>query len=83
MITPLLTLLRALTPEQRTALATLAGTSVGSLYQIAGCHRPNPSANLALRIETASREMNMRHGTPVVTMHELATMCALRTEENK
>jgi len=81
MTTPLLDLLRALTPEQRETLATLAGTTTGSLYQIAGCHRPNPSSQLALRIETASQEMHLRHGSPVVTMRQLATMCALRTEE--
>lgn len=78
-MTPLSDFLRIASPEQRERCATLAGTSVGYLYQLAGCHRRNPSATLALRIaeatETLHRETEGR--LPIVTAEQLATMCAV------
>lgn len=77
--TPLALLLRACSQEQRQLLATRAGTSVNYLYSLAGCHRERVSAALALAIEDASREMNRENMglTPVVSVRELATMCAI------
>lgn len=78
-MTPLSDFLRIASPEQRERCATLAGTSVGYLYQLAGCHRRNPSAVLALRIAEATavlhRETDGR--LPVVTAEQIATMCAV------
>lgn len=77
--TPLLALLRELRkPDRREEFAALTGTSIGYLYQLAGCY-PNRKAcrsDLALRIEQASRALNRKYRTPVVTMQQLATMCA-------
>lgn len=75
-ITPLLAWLRAATPEERERAAQLAGTSVSYLYQLATCTRPRPSAELALAIEDATRDME-RVGLPRVTVREIATMCVL------
>lgn len=75
--TPLLALMRSLTPEQRTKLALDAGSSVSYLYALGSCQRDTCSSALALRIEKASERMCERTGglTPIVTMRELATMC--------
>lgn len=75
--TPLLVWLRAATPDQRSRLAAIAGTSVTYLYQLATCTRPRPSAELALAIEDGTRLM-ADEGLPVVSVRELATMCALQ-----
>lgn len=78
-MTPLSDFLRIASPEQRERCATLAGTSVGYLYQLAGCHRRNPSVNLAVRLaeatETLHRETDGR--LPIVTAEQIATMCAV------
>lgn len=76
-ITPLTRLLRACTDEQRAWLATRAGTSVGYLYALAGCHRECPNARLAVNIEDASRELHdhTQGVTPIVSARELAMMC--------
>ena len=59
-------------------MAELADTTVNYLWQLAGCHRPSPTANLAFRIEDATRQMNIASGErlPIITARELATMCA-------
>lgn len=74
--TPLLVLLRALSPEERTTLAGWAGTSVSYLYQLAGCARSSPRVRLVLDIEKASIRMNKRTRgrTPVVTAVQMAAM---------
>lgn len=67
-------LLRALTPEQRREFATACGLSGPNyLYQIAGGHRPNPSAATALSIEDTSRSFHIKYGTPIVTVREIVT----------
>lgn len=78
MNTPLTTLLRALTPDQRIAFAAASGTTVGYLYAIAGCHREKIAVALAIAIEDTSTAFHAEHGTPVVTARELSTMCALK-----
>lgn len=77
--TPLAELLRACDQQQRTTLATRSGTSVNYLYSLAGCHRERVSAALALAIEDASRDLHASNGgaTPIVTIRELASMCAI------
>lgn len=67
----LLTLLRALTVEQRADFAARCGTSPNYLYQVAGSEPANPRASLALAIEDASRLFNKRYGTPIVTVRDL------------
>jgi hypothetical protein len=80
--TPLLALLRSLTPEQREQLAKDAETSVSYLYSLAGCQRSTCGSSLALQIEKASEKMCAKTGghTAIVTMGDLATMCALPVE---
>lgn len=77
MKTPLANLLIALTPEQRTTLASNSGTTVNYLYAMAGCHRERISATLAIAIEDTSTAMNAEFGTPIVTAREISTMCVL------
>lgn len=75
--TPLLALLRALTPEQRTTLATEAGTSVSYLYALGSCQRAACGSPKAAAIQAASEKMHEATDglTPIVTMQQLATMC--------
>lgn len=77
--TPLLALMRSLTPAQRQQLADDAGTSVSYLYSLGSCQRGTCGSGLALQIEKASEAMHERTGgaTAVVSMRELATMCAV------
>lgn len=80
--TPLLDILRQLdSAAKRKEFADLAGTSVAYLYQLAGCARRSCRTLLAKGIADASVVMNERYGTPVLTMSEVATMCALPTEK--
>jgi hypothetical protein len=77
-MTPLAQYLRDASPDERQRTASLAGTSVGYLYQLAGCHRSNPSAALAVGIEHGTRTVaadSEGRLTPV-SVGELATMCA-------
>lgn len=77
-ITPLLGLLRACESEaERAAFAAAAGTDVNYLYALAGCHRQQPKAALAVAIEDASRAFNKttKGRIPIVTVRELASMC--------
>ena len=78
--TPLLALLRKLTPSQRTELAELAGTRVDYLYALASCTRKSCKAALAARIEEATRVLAARtkrskNPTRVITVAELGSMC--------
>ena len=75
-LTPLISLLRALTAEQRDDFACKADTPVSYLYALGTCQR-TCSVKKARLIERTSREFNALHGTPVVTMEQLATMCPL------
>lgn len=77
--TDLRKLLRACTDEQRERIAREAGTSVGYLYGIAGCHRQKIGVSLAIGIEDASVALNKESGgeIPVVTVRQLANMCAI------
>lgn len=76
--TPLSAWLRAATKDERKRAADLAETTVNYLFQLAGCHRPKPSSDLAFRIEDATRQMHVSTGgrLPVITARELSTMCA-------
>lgn len=78
--TCLRTLLQACTPTERDRLAALAGTTVGYLHQLAGCHRGVPRADLAVRIEDATTKMHAESAgrLPIVTARDVATMCATR-----
>lgn len=77
--TPLGNWLQLASDEERARMAMLAGTSTNYLYQLAGCHRGVPKADLALAIEeatvTLSKETDGR--LPIVSMRDLATMCAV------
>lgn len=77
--TPLLALLRALTPKQRKTLAKDAGTSVSYLYSLGTCARVACRSDLALAIEKASEHMCYATGgeSPIVSVAELASMCAV------
>lgn len=77
--TPLLALLRMLTPEERWQLAFDAGTTVSYLYSLAGCTRKQCRADKAVKIEEATRLMRKakRGKTPIITVTELATMCPI------
>lgn len=79
--TPLLALLRELeTDDRRRTFAALTGTSVDYLYQLATCQRKSCRAPLAKSIADASVVMSRKFGTVIVTMDELAVMCACRAE---
>lgn len=76
--TPLAEWLRIASPEERERLATLAGTSVNYLYQLAACRR-EPKVGLAFEIERATQEMQIetRGRLPAISASVLATMCAI------
>ena len=73
--TPLLELLRILTPDQREEFAAMCDTSVLYLYQIAGCNRKSTRAYLAYKIAKATEQLNMLYGTQVISLETLACMC--------
>jgi hypothetical protein len=77
--TPLADFLRIATPAERERCAVLAGTSVSYLYQLAGCHRKRPSAELALLIEDATRTLSKESNgrLPTINARTVATMCAV------
>jgi len=79
MSTPLANWLRRANEAQRLRAAELAGTSVNYLYQLAGCHRSAPKADLAFRLEDALRTVRAesKGKLPLVTARDLATMCVL------
>lgn len=67
------------TAAEKKALAELADTTVGTLYQIAGGYRTKGAArvepSLAARIELAT-EMMKRKGLPVIKRTQLSPVCA-------
>ena len=76
--TPLLAVLRHLgTGPKRLEFATAAGTSVGYLYQLAGCYegRQGCRPELARRIADASVKMHKRYKSPVLTVEQVTAMC--------
>ncbi|MDH1823723.1 MULTISPECIES: hypothetical protein [Delftia] len=74
--TPLLALLRQLgSDERRNDFAALAGTTTAYLYQLATCKRGACRSRLAKGISDASLVMHKRHGTEIITMDTLASMC--------
>jgi len=75
--TPLLALLRMLTPEQREQFGADCETDVSYLYALASCTRKQCKADKAAKIEAATREMHRRTKgkTPIVTVAQLGTMC--------
>jgi hypothetical protein len=75
---PLLAILRDLeTKGKREEFARLAGTSVNYLYQLGTCKRKSCRVSLAKQIADASVEMNLLYGTPVLTLEQVAMMCAV------
>lgn len=82
--TPLSTLLRQCTSVERDELAQAAGTSVGYLYILAGCHRKQVNLRTALAIEDMTKDLNRTSGgrIPVVTARELAQMCEVCQFDN-
>lgn len=74
--TPLIALLRALDDDQRDLLAEWSDTSLSYLYALGSCSRKQCRVNKALQIQEATKRLNELYGTPVVTIEELATMCA-------
>lgn len=74
--TPLLAILRQMTPQQRLEFATLAGTKVDYLYQLAGCNRTSCRSALAMRIASASEQMALLCGSAPIGMSTLAVMCS-------
>jgi len=70
-ITPLLTFLRALTPEQREAYASAVGTTVLYLYQIAAQAKPNPRLQLAKRLVDESAPLAKRAKTVALSYDDL------------
>lgn len=57
--------LRVARRDEREALAALAGTTVGYLYQLAGGHRVNPSAKLVQGlVQGAAALHRARHKLP-------------------
>ena len=79
LITPLLHALRQMTTDEKARFAALSGTTKNYAYQVATCKRPNPSAAWATAVEDALRVLNRETEgrVPVVTVREMATMCAL------
>lgn len=75
--TPLLRILRGLTPAQRSEFAKLAGTSVSYIYQLAGGKHTSPRTVLARGLADASVVMAQKYGTLPITMQEIAGMCDL------
>lgn len=58
--TPLLRLLRSMTPPQKKQLAAECNTTVVYLYQLAGSPHPNPTLRLAKALVDASRSKYWR-----------------------
>ena len=82
-LTPLLAILRAMTPDQREEFALVAGTSVSYLYQLAGCNRKSCRAKLAKGISHATGHMHRRYDTPTISMEALAGSAICRMSGNK
>lgn len=71
-ITPLLTALRACSPEERDLFAELAKTTTGYLYTVAGLGR-EPKVRRALAIAEASKKMHEKNpAIPIVSVEQIA-----------
>lgn len=70
-ITPLLRFLRALTNEQRVALAEQIGTTRVYLYQLAAQPAPNPRLKLAMDLVAASKPLAAKQMTAPLTLEDL------------
>lgn len=69
------------TADEKRELATLTGTSIGTLRQIAGAYRTDGalsvSSELAARIETGTAAMRAANGKlPIVLRTHLSRACA-------
>lgn len=69
--TPLLQFLRALTKDQREAVAAACGTTTLYLYQLAAEKHPNPRVRLALAICAESRRLSRKIHSPPLTLPDL------------
>ncbi|GEM_PF-3523372 len=78
--TPLLQFLRALTKEQREAVANTCGTTTTYLYQLAAEKHPNPRVRLALAICAESRRLSRKIHSPPLTIDDLLGGPAEREE---
>jgi DNA-binding XRE family transcriptional regulator len=78
-VTPLLSALRACSVDEQYEFARLAGTTRNYLYQLATCHRKNPSLQLAQSICDASARLHRKTAgrVPSLTTVEIAAMCAI------
>lgn len=78
---PLIRWMNKATAPQKRALATLAGTSVATLRQIAGGYRtkgkPHASPELARRIEIGTVKLAPVHKLPVVLRTDLCPACSV------
>ena len=68
------------TQQQKIALADLAGTSVGMLYQIAGAYRRESKetvvrSGLAIRLEQAAKALNKDNLLPELLRTDLSPDC--------
>ncbi len=70
-VTPLLTFLRALTKDQRKAMAERCGTTEVYLYQLAGQPWPNPRLRLALALVAESKPLARKQMTSALTLDGL------------
>lgn len=82
-MTPLGRFLKDATPDERSRVASNAGTSVAYLYQLAGCHRKSTSASLAIALEQATFSVAAETDGRLkgVTAMQLATMCVAEAFE--
>jgi hypothetical protein len=71
MATPLLSLLRVMSKDQREAFASAVGTTTHYLYQLAAQPRPNPTLRMAMRLCTESQRMAKRLGCEPLTFDDL------------
>lgn len=69
--TPLLQFLRALSKDQREAVAAACGTTTIYLYQLAAEKHPNPRVRLALAICAESRRLSRKIHSPPLTVNDL------------
>lgn len=83
--TPLAEWLRAAGADQRLRMAELAGTSVNYLYQLAGCYRKQVKADLAFRIEDATKTLHAESGgkLPIIAARTIATMCMVAVADDR
>lgn len=69
--TPLLQFIRALSKDQREAVAAACGTTTHYLYQLAAEKHPNPRVRLALAICAESRRLSRKIHSPPLALTDL------------